>query len=73
MELRKVCKWLEANRLVLNIEKINFGIFHSQQRIITDHIVLEIGEKRSNKSTVSVFRCAVRFYLELEEPSDRTI
>ena len=34
-ELRKVRKWLEANRLALNIDKTNFVIFHSQQRIIT--------------------------------------
>ena len=29
-ELRKVQKWLEANRLLLNIDKTNFVIFHSQ-------------------------------------------
>ena len=28
-ELRKVRKWLEANRLALNIDKTNFVIFHS--------------------------------------------
>ena len=28
-ELRKVRKWLEANRLALNIDKTNFIIFHS--------------------------------------------
>ena len=36
MEIRKVCKWLEANRLALNIDKTNFVIFHSQQRKIAD-------------------------------------
>ena len=30
-ELRKVRKWLEANRLALNIEKTNFVLFHSFQ------------------------------------------
>ena len=30
-ELRKVRKWLEANRLALNIEKTNFVLFHSYQ------------------------------------------
>ena len=34
-ELRKVWKWLEANRLALNIEKINFVLFHSSQRKLT--------------------------------------
>ena len=45
-ELQKVRKWLEANRLALNIEKTNFVIFRSQQRIITDHITLKIGKKK---------------------------
>ena len=44
-ELCKVWKWLEANRLALNIDKTNFVIFHSQQRKITYHIVLQIGRK----------------------------
>ena len=34
------------NRLALNIEKNNFAIFHSPQRIITDHIALKIGKKK---------------------------
>ena len=29
-ELRKVKKWLEADRLALNVYKTNFVIFHSQ-------------------------------------------
>ena len=45
-ELRKVRKWLEANRLVLNIDKTNFVIFHSQHRIITDCIALKIEKKK---------------------------
>ena len=44
-ELRKVRKWLEANRLVLNIDKTNFVSFHSQQHKITDNIVLRFGRK----------------------------
>ena len=28
-ELRKVRKWLEANRLALNVSKTNYVIFHS--------------------------------------------
>ena len=38
-ELQKVRKWLEANRLALNIDKTNFVIFHSQQHKITENIV----------------------------------
>ena len=36
----------QANRLALNVDKTNFVIFHSQQRKITDHIVLRIGRKK---------------------------
>ena len=42
-ELRKVRKWLEANRLALNIDKTNFVIFHSHQHKLTDHILLKMG------------------------------
>ena len=45
-ELHKVRKWLEANRLALNIDKTNFIIFHSPQHKLTDHIVLKIGNKK---------------------------
>ena len=45
-ELRKVRKWLEANRIALNIDKTNFIIFHSPQHKLTDHIVLKIGNKK---------------------------
>ena len=44
-ELQKVRKYLEANRLALNIDKTNFIIFHSQQLKITNHIVLRFGRK----------------------------
>ena len=54
-ELRKVHKWLEANRLALNIDKTNFVIFHSQQRKITDQIVLRIGRKKINQETCVKF------------------
>ena len=45
-ELRKVRKWLEANRLALNIDKMNFVLFHSSQRNLTEHIVLKISNKK---------------------------
>ena len=44
-ELRKVRKWLEANRLAINIDKTNFVTFHSRQCKITDNIVLRFGRK----------------------------
>ena len=45
-ELRKIRKWLAANRLVLNIEKTNYVIFHSPNRKISEPISIKIGRKR---------------------------
>ena len=45
-ELRKVRKWLEANRLALNIEKTNFSLFHSNKRKVTLPIFLKIGRRK---------------------------
>jgi hypothetical protein len=33
-ELKKVCCWLEANKLTLNTRKPNFVIFHTRQKKI---------------------------------------
>ena len=54
-ELRKVRKWLEANRLALNVDKTNFVIFHLQQRKLTDHIVLKIGNKKIKQESYVKF------------------
>ena len=54
-ELRKVCKWHEANRLALNIDKTNSVIFQSQQRKITNQIVLRISRKKINQETCVKF------------------
>ena len=45
-ELRHVKKWLEANKLALNIEKTNFVVFHSPGKKVTDHIILKFGRKK---------------------------
>ena len=50
-ELRKVRKWLEANRLALNIEKTKFVLFHSTQHKLTDHIYLKYGRKKLKQET----------------------
>ena len=50
-ELRKVRKWLEANRLALNIEKTNFVLFHSSQRKLTQTIFLKIGKNKIKQET----------------------
>ena len=41
-ELCKARKWLESNRLTLNIDKTNFVTFHSAAHKLTEHIVLKI-------------------------------
>ena len=52
-ELRNVRKWLDANYLALNIDKTNFVIFHSPQKIILDAVILKIGKKKiRNKNCV---------------------
>ena len=40
-ELKKVRKWLEANRLALNIDKTNYVIFHSP----TNNVRIKLGSK----------------------------
>ena len=45
-ELHKVQKWLEANRLALNIEKTNCVLFHSSHRKLTQTIVLGIAKNK---------------------------
>ena len=48
-ELRKVRKWLEANRLALNISKTNCVIFHSPPKKINEFIKIKLGQKAINQ------------------------
>ena len=57
-ELKQVKKWLDVNKLAINVEKTNFVIFHSVQTSLEDIINIKIGNqlvKRANmlKSWVS--------------------
>ena len=45
-DLRHVKKWLEANKLALNIEKTNFVVFHSPARKLTEPTILKFGRKK---------------------------
>ena len=45
-ELSHVKKWLEANKLALNIEKTNFVVFHSPAKKLTEPIILKFGRKK---------------------------
>ena len=49
-ELRHVKKWLEANKLALNIEKTNYVIFHSPVKKITGMIMIKFGRKHISRS-----------------------
>ena len=44
-ELRKVKKWLDANKLSININKSNYIIFHSPQKPIPPHTSIKIRNK----------------------------
>ena len=50
-ELKKVRKWIEANRLALNIEKDNFVLFHSPRHKFGSQIVLKFGKKKISQET----------------------
>ena len=52
-ELRHVKKWLDANKLSLNIDKTNFVVFHSPARKLTEPTVLKFGRKRFHKQIAS--------------------
>ena len=49
-ELRKVKKWLDANRLALNIIKTNYVIFHSPSKIINQFIRIKLGSNPLNRT-----------------------
>ena len=44
-ELKQVKKWLDANKLALNIEKTNFVIFHSVQNSLIESPSIKIGKQ----------------------------
>ena len=65
-ELRKVRKWLESKRLALNIDKMNFVIFHSPGKKFSDEITLKIDFifvfRKSKPVTQSHFH-SINFFL----------
>ena len=44
-ELSHIKKWLDANKLALNIDKTNFVIFHSPQNSLNDTVNIKIGSQ----------------------------
>ena len=45
-KLRHAKKWLDANKLALNIDKTNFVVFHSPAKKLTEPITLNFGRKK---------------------------
>ena len=45
-ELNKVRKWLYANRLSLNTDKVNFVVFHSPQIKLVKPVAIRFGKKK---------------------------
>ena len=43
IELQKICKWLDLNKLRLNVAKSTFMLFHMPPQIIPQHIFISIG------------------------------
>ena len=45
-ELKKVKKWLDANKLSIDIDKTSFVIFHTPGRKLTEPIITRFGRKK---------------------------
>ena len=43
-------KWLDANKLALNVDKTNFVIFHSHVKKLTEPIALKFGLKKISQA-----------------------
>ena len=55
IELKKVKKWLDANKLALNIEKKNVVLFYSPTWKSTDPIIIRFGRKKSARKNLLNF------------------
>ena len=54
-ELRKVKKWLDANRLALNIDKTNFVIFHFPRTKLPGPIVIRFCREKIQREKYAKF------------------
>ena len=52
---RELRKWLETDRLALNIDIANFVLFHSSQRELSEHVVLKLIIRKLDKRVMYVF------------------
>ena len=49
-ELKHVKKWLDANKLALNVDNTNFVIFHSPQKPLNENITIKFGKQHVTKA-----------------------
>ena len=49
-KLKHVKKWLDANKLALNVDKTNFVIFHSPQKPLCENIIIKFGKQHVKKA-----------------------
>ena len=49
-ELKHIKKWLDANKLALNVDKTNFVIFHSPQKPLYENITIKFGKQHVTKA-----------------------
>lgn len=54
-ELRKVKSWIDCNKLVINIDKTNYVLFHSSRKKLTDLIPLKFGRGNKKEQMCKVF------------------
>ena len=54
-ELKKVKKWLDANRLALNIGKTNFVIFHPPRIQLHEPVIIRFGREKIQRETCVKF------------------
>ena len=67
-ELKLLSQWLKINRLVLNISKTNFVIFHSPQNFIPKMITLKISRKAiSQKDYIKYLGITMDCHLNLKQ------
>ena len=53
--LKRVKKWIDANKLALNIDKTNFVLFHSNQKKVTEPVTLKFGRKKIHQENCVKF------------------
>ena len=54
-ELKKVRKWLDGNRLSLDIDKTNFVVFHTPQIKLVKPVIIRLGKKKLKRKSCVKF------------------